>query len=371
MKVAAALVLAGIFATPGLASAGSCAWPAWEHYRQALVSADGRVIDHASEQLITTSEGQSYGLFFALLGNDRDSFAKVLHWTQDNLAGGDLNRQLPAWQWGRSKDGHWQVLDPNNASDADLWIAYSLLEAGRLWHRPDYDVLGRNLLWRTAAQSLRQLPGLGLMLLPGDVGFDNTDGWRLNASYLPPQLLARFASEAPIWAELASNTQRLLIEGSPKGLVPDWQRWTAGQGWAVDSKKGSVGSYDAIRVYLWAGMLAQDAPGRAALLAHLQPMVQLTAQHGFVPEKVDSAAGTDTGTGPVGFSAALLPLLAASPQSAAALAAQRQRLQQQPPLADAYYNQSLALFGQGWDQQRYRFDKDGHLVPNWTAACKN
>ncbi len=370
MKAFAALALAGFLAAPGLANAGACAWPAWEQYRQAMLSPDGRVIDRSSEQSVTTSEGQSYALFFALLGNDAASFAKVLNWTQDNLSAGDLNRQLPAWQWGQDKQGHWQVLDSNNASDADLWIAYSLLEAGRLWHRPDYQVLGRNMLWRTAAQSLRKLPGLGLMLLPGGVGFDSAEGWRLNASYLPPQLLARFASEAPIWAELASNSQRLLLEGSPKGLVPDWQLWKAGQGWALDSQKGSVGSYDAIRVYLWAGMLAKDAPGRADLLAHLQPMVGLTAEHGFVPEKIDSASGADSGTGPVGFSAALLPLLAASPDSAAALAAQRQRLKQQPPLADAYYNQSLVLFGQGWDQQRYRFDKDGHLVPNWTAACK-
>jgi endoglucanase len=334
-----------------------------------MLSADGRVIDHSGEQLISTSEGQGYGLFFALVGNDRDSFAKLLRWTQDNLAAGDLNSHLPAWQWGRSKNGHWQVLDSNNAADADLWIAYSLLEAGRLWHRPDYQVMGRNLLWRSAAQSLRKLPGLGLTLLPGELGFDNAEGWRLNASYLPPQLLARFAVEAPIWGELARNSQRVLIEGSPKGLVPDWQLWKAGQGWAVDSQKGSVGSYDAIRVYLWAGMLAEGAAGRQALIEHLQPMAQLTRAHGFVPEKTDSASGSDSGIGPAGFSAALLPLLAAEPQDSDVLQTQRQRLQT-PPLADAYYDQSLLLFGQGWDQQRYRFDNNGYLVPNWTAACK-
>lgn len=369
MKVFLALALTAIFIAPGSANAAQCAWPAWQHYRQAMLSADGRVIDNASDQLITTSEGQGYGLFFALLGNDRDSFAKVLRWTQDNLAGGDLNRQLPAWQWGRDTAGRWQVLDSNNASDADLWIAYSLLEAGRLWDQPTYLALGRSLLWRSAALSLRKLPGLGLMLLPGDVGFDNAEGWRLNASYLPPQLLARFAQEASIWAELASNTERLLMEGSPKGLAADWQLWKSGQGWAVDSKKGRTGSYDAIRVYLWLGMLDKDAPGRTRLIEHFKPMVDLTARLGHVPETVDTVSGLDHGTGPVGFSAALLPLLAARPHSVSALTAQRQRLQQQPPLADAYYNQSLMLFGQGWDHQRYRFDKNGRLVPNWTAAC--
>ena len=142
MKVFFALALTAIIVAPGFAGAAECAWPAWQNYRQAMLSSDGRVIDRSSEQLITTSEGQSYGLFFALLGNDRESFAKVLRWTQDNLAGGDLNRQLPAWQWGRDKAGHWQVLDSNNATDADLWIAYSLLEAGRLWHQPDLPDIG-------------------------------------------------------------------------------------------------------------------------------------------------------------------------------------------------------------------------------------
>jgi endoglucanase len=294
----------------------------------------------------------------------------LLQWTGNNLAGGDLGRQLPAWQWGKDKSERWQVLDSNNASDADLWIAYSLLEAGRLWHQPDYETLGRNLLWRSAAQSLRKLPGLGLMLLPGDVGFENAEGWRLNPSYLPPQLLARFAQEASIWAELAANTQRLLLQGSPKGYAPDWLIWRAGQGWAPDTGKGPVGSYDAIRVYLWVGMLDKDAPGRAALLKHFAPMAQLTARQEQPPERVDTISGADTGVGPTGFSAALLPLLSSDSRYGAAVKAQRERLHQQPPLADSYYNQSLMLFGQGWDEQRYRFDKDGRLVPDWIDACK-
>lgn len=367
MKAAIAWALA--LSLPGLATAAECTWPAWESYKKAMVSPDGRVIDHSLQQQITTSEGQSYGMFFALLGNDRDSFAKLLNWTRNNLAGGDLNRQLPAWQWGLSKEGRWQVLDPNNASDADLWMAYSLLEAGRLWKRPDYETLGRNMLWRSAAQTLRPLPGLGLMLLPGDVGFESADGWRLNPSYLPPQLLARFTLVAPVWGDVANSTRRLLLESSPKGQVADWVVWKAGQGWAADAK-GARGSYDAIRVYLWLGMLDPQVPGRAELLAQVQPMVALTARLGHPPERVDIAQGTAEGVGPVGFSAALLPLLASAAEDGAALAAQRERLHQNPPPADAYYNQSLLMFGQGWDQQRYRFDKDGRLLPAWTSSCK-
>ena len=81
-------------------------------------------------------------MFFALVANDRARFDKLLGWTQDNLAGGDLTQRLPAWSWGKSPDGSWKILDPNPASDADLWMAYALLEAGRLWHEPRYEKLG-------------------------------------------------------------------------------------------------------------------------------------------------------------------------------------------------------------------------------------
>jgi endoglucanase len=364
------LVLVLALSDDGLATAGQCHWPAWNSYKQAFLSQDGRVIDRSTVQQLTTSEAQSYGMFFALLANDRESFARMLRWTQDNLAAGDLSRILPAWKWGKDQDGHWQVIDSNNASDADLWIAYSLLEAGRLWQQTDYSTLGRNMLWRSAAQSLRKMPGLGLMLLPGDVGFDTADGWRLNPSYLPLQLLARFAQEAPIWAELADSTGRLLLEGSPKGLAPDWLLWQVGQGWVADTIKGSGGSYDAIRVYLWLGMLAPDAPGRAGLLKHFLPMVGVTALQGVPPERIDSATGAVSGVGPVGFSAALLPLLASAPEADAALKVQRERLRKEPPLAEAYYNQSLMMFGQGWDEHRYRFDKEGRLTPSWGGSCK-
>jgi len=102
---------------PAFANAGSvCPWPAWERFKAELVSVDGRVIDPSDERLITTSEGQSYALFFALVGNDRQTFAQLLRWTSNNLAEGDLARHLPAWLWGRDGQQQWQVLDANNAS---------------------------------------------------------------------------------------------------------------------------------------------------------------------------------------------------------------------------------------------------------------
>ncbi|MFT8230402.1 cellulose synthase complex periplasmic endoglucanase BcsZ [Pseudomonas guariconensis] len=350
-------------------AAPNCPWPAWERLRTELVSVDGRVLDPSDERLITTSEGQSYGLFFALVANDRATFAQLLRWTSNNLAEGDLSSHLPAWLWGRDAKGKWQVLDPNNASDADLWIAYSLLEAGRLWNEPSYTQLGQHLLWRISAQTLRKLPGLGIMLLPADYGFDDARGWRLNPSYLPPQLLDRFALVDPLWGELAGNTRRLLRDASPKGFAPDWLLWTPTGKIEPDPQHGSAGDYDAIRVYLWVGMLAKDAAQRVELLQHFAPMAMLTTQKGQPPETVDARSGQARGGGPGGFSAALLPLLAVTPNADEGLRAQRQRIKDHPIEPRAYYSQMLALFGQGWDEARYRFDKEGRLLPAWSTSC--
>ena len=61
---------------------------------------------------------------------------------------------LPAWQWGRSKAGNWQILDSNNASDADLWIAYSLLAGGKGWTVPLLTQAGKVVKPYTAYQGV-------------------------------------------------------------------------------------------------------------------------------------------------------------------------------------------------------------------------
>lgn len=335
-------------------------WPAWQQFKQDYMSKDGRVIDSTHPQEITTSEGQSYALFFALVANDRQTFESVLQWTENNLAYGDLTSHLPAWLWGKDKK-QWRILDKNSASDADLWIAYSLLEAGRLWQNRRYQTLGTLLLQRIGREEVVDIPELGSMLLPGKTGFVDPQGWRLNPSYMPLQVLARFSKFSGPWQALRENSQRLLIESAPKGLSPDWIRWQKGQGWQPDLKTGSTGSYDAIRVYLWAGMLADSDPDRARLLERLQPMAEVTHMNGQPPEFVDAITGKTTGNGPVGFSAALLPFLA-EPEADI----QQLRVDKTPTEANVYYNQVLILFGQGWKDQRYQFSVTGELLPDWS-----
>nr|WP_049614352.1 cellulose synthase complex periplasmic endoglucanase BcsZ [Yersinia pekkanenii] len=359
----------GLLLLTSFVSAAACDWPAWQQFKHDYISDVGRVIDPSSPQKITTSEGQSYGLFFALVANDREIFDQLLTWTENNLAAGDLTARLPAWLWGQHKQQNWDVLDPNSASDADVWIAYSLLEAGRLWNHRRYQTMGTLLLQRIAKDEVVNIPGLGKMLLPGKIGFYNDDRWRLNPSYLPPQLLTRFASLAGPWQAMLEVNQRLLLETAPQGFSPDWVVWQKGTGWQSDETRPNIGSYDAIRTYLWVGMLSDNSPQKAELIQRFQSMAAVTQQQGLPPENINTSNGKISGNGSEGFSAALLPFLVSSPKpfNQQTLRVQQQRVQDSPPGRDDYYSAVLTLFGQGWSQHRYRFNRQGELQSSWNS----
>lgn len=121
-------------------------WPAWTRTQLRMIASEGRVIDYPDSRLIMTSEGQSYALFFALVNNDRALFRRLVHWTQANLAKGDLSSNWPARLWGGKPDGQGGGLDSKSATDSNLWIAYSLLEAVRLWKERGYTAMGNQLL---------------------------------------------------------------------------------------------------------------------------------------------------------------------------------------------------------------------------------
>jgi endoglucanase len=380
---------------PWAAGAATCPaqpWPLWEDFKARFIQADGRVADASTPQQHTSSEGQSYGLFFALVAGDQATFDHLWKWTEANLAGGDITKRLPAWFWGHAPDGTWRVLDANAAADADSWLAYDLLEAGRLWGRQDYAASGQALLARIENEEVADLPGLGKMLLPGPMGFTLPGGiWRLNPSYLPPPVLRRLAAvgKGAMWNDIARNTPAVYGAGLDTGYVPDWVAYvapTASAGkpvprgrFATDPVKGDVGSYDAIRTYMWAGVTPNDDPLAAPLRDATRGLAAATAALGYPPESVRTATGVTGGIGHFGFSAALLPYLQVTNRTKQ-LDAQRARVQtlldQARAKADAtgsqpaYYDYVLTLFGLGWSEERYRFHAAGTVQPSWEKSCR-
>jgi endoglucanase len=399
-------------------------WTLWDSYSANFIDAHGRVIDHSAADH-TTSEGQAYAMFFALADNDRATFDRVLTWTQTNLAGGDLEARLPGWLWGNDGKGNWQLLDPNSASDADVWMAYSLIEAGRLWNVPVYSNLGRKMMDRIAKVEVADLPGFGPLLMPGPTGFQHGHVFTLNPSYMPLFLFQRLAQVDPAgpWQQISLNIPRFLVASARHGYAMDWVDYLPGDGFypstvmpaaiapkppppaappqqpetkpsaAASSTPApaqptptptppsapppqsvvSGGSYDAIRVYLWAGMLESEDPARAQILNALPAMSTYLANHDAPPQMVSDQGIPMAQDGPVGFSAAVLPYLRAFPGLSRESAKQTVRMSfardQSTGLYGkdrAYYDQNLALFATGYLDGRFRFGASGELNVEWT-----
>ncbi len=356
-------------------------WPLWQAYNQRMIAGDGRVLDHTAGDR-TTSEAQAYAMFFALVANDRPEFDKLLNWTESNLAGNDLTTHLPAWSWGKNPDGGWKILDAHPASDADLWLAYDLLEAGRLWREPRYERLGALVASRIAHAEVAPVLGVGTTLLPGAIGFHPDPGtWILNPSYLPPFVLVRLSNAFPEgpWSAILGSLQPILSRGSPNGFAMDW----VAAGFSVspslspaqissgDFAAAPIGSYDAIRVYLWLGLSDKSTPGLKSLFEATSGMASFLRANVTPPHKVDAAGrviATDT---PVGFSAALIPYL----HALGLKSQEKTQMDRIGSLRDpgsglygreaAYYDQNLILFATGWSEGRYHFDRDGKLVTRW------
>ena len=347
-------------------------WPSlWKSYTAAYMDNQVRVIDHEGGDR-TTSEGQAYAMFFALVANDRSRFDGLLHWTEMNLAEGDLTAHLPAWSWGRDKNNKWGVLDTNSASDADVWMAYALLAAGKAWNDPHYTTIGTRLAKRIASEEVVQIPGFGATLLPGAKGFENGAVYRLNASYFPVQLFVNLGHELPDgpWQEIAARIPAIVGGSSPQGFASDWVEFRPGKGFTPTSP----GSYDAIRVYLWAGMLNAATPGRDEILKAISGMAHHLRTSNVPPSKVKPDGSVQDPSSPVGFSAALVPYLSALGEKDA----EQQQMSRvrlgfdsksglygTPP---KYYDENLTLFGLGWFERQFWFDAEGRLAVAWQKS---
>ena len=377
-RLALGWVLLVLFQYPaGADSPNGCSWPFWSAYTHRFMQSDGRIIDFHGENNVSTSEGQAYSLFFALVANDQESFKKILNWTQYNLANGDFGANLPAWQWGKQDGGKWGVLDSNSASDADLWMAYTLFQAASLWDKPEYQALGSIMLGKIKLQELASLPKLGQTLLPAPKGFVLPNNrWRLNTSYVPLQLGRYFVKQDPSgpWSKVMLSQAQMLKGATKNGYMPDWAIYDAKLGWINDETTAGVGSYDAIRVYLWLGMMDQADTTKASLIRQFYGMqASLAAKKPMIAERINAPAAEQFRNAPIGFYAALIPYAdtANSKVQAGKLISMVKAKLNNGLLGDNpnYYDQVLGMFGLGWAEKRFSFDLDGNLQVAWKAHC--
>jgi Endoglucanase Y len=210
-----------------------------------------------------------------------------------------------------------------------------------------------------------QVPNYGWVIVPGLKGFQVTEhAWRLNPSYLPIQILRRFAGMYPHspWQEIAQNSVKFLKQSAPQGFSPEWAILDDNNHVSIDEKDSKVGGYNAIRVYLWLGMLNNEDADKSALMAHFEPMLNIIQTDGYVAEQYDTKLKVQTGYKPLGFSAAVLPFLVSANNSVSVNEfLKRLEARESSDKPDHYYDTVLTLLGKGWVEHKYQFNKDGML----------
>ena len=208
-------------------------------------------------------------------------------------------------------------------------------------------------------KDVRDVKGLGKVLLPGYKGFEQENFVTLNPSYYPVFILRRFGVEDKDWASVVEGTVRALVRSSPRGYAPDWVRFDR-QGKVIDEKGNDyvLGSYNAIRTYMWAAMMSPADPVREVLVNQFEPFADLTREMMMPPEKVNIHTGQTQGHGSPGFAACVLELLGkGSTQDYL-----RTVIENDPIIGENYYRNTLMLYAIGFDRGLYRFDRNGYVI---------
>jgi endoglucanase len=272
----------------------------WQAYRERFIQGDGRIIDREAEDR-STSEGQAYALLRAVWIDDRQTFDRVLQWSETNLQrrnpDGSRSDLLWAWKWGKQPNGNWGTIDGNFASDGDIDAITALIFAAQRWNQPQYLDLARQKLkdlW-----NLSTVAGAsGRYLLPGPQAAFQPQPNRvyLNPSYFAPyafRLFAEVDSERD-WLSLVDSSYRVLDASAPlsaTGLPSDWVMLDPATG-TVKEATGNLQSrygFDAYRVW-W--RVALDAawfnePRARQYLQRLQPLQQQWQTAQSIPAQID------------------------------------------------------------------------------------
>ena len=198
---------------------------------KALFIDGGRVIDTGNDN-VSHSEGQGYGMLFAVAADDKDTFDALWHWTKRTLMRDD---GLFSWRYRPCADNSASCIDdPNNASDGEILIAWALLRANEKWGTGAYLEDARNIV-SAVEQKLLVTNKNSVVLLPGEYGFlDEHTGdtsVQLNLSYwVFPAItdLASISTTPSLWEELYQSGITLLsrMQFSSYQLPSDWVRFT-------------------------------------------------------------------------------------------------------------------------------------------------
>jgi len=218
----------------------------WSFYKKNFIISYGQVINPSSNGL-TSSEGQAYALLRAVYMQDKGTFDGVWKWTKDHMQF-RIQDKLFSWEWKKVGQNYVQG-DSENASDADVDIALSLLFAYKTWGDEYYKTEALQIIQDIWRQDVKQVNGI--YFLTPSLNSARADGHLVNPSYFSPAHYRIFASVDPDhdWLQLVSDsyfTYSIIHNASVFGknenyLLPNWLFVKNGNG-DLDSAKQYVAS---------------------------------------------------------------------------------------------------------------------------------
>jgi len=219
----------------------------WSEYKSLYIAKDGRVIDRANSD-ITHSEGIGYAMYFAIKNSDFKSFSKIHNWYENNLKKNKFG--LISWKWGKDDNGIWSILDSNDATDGDLWIAYDNLLMYEITKNVSYKSEALKLIQSIKKHLLVKQAG-SLYLLPGSLGFRNKNSIEINLSYYVFFIFDKFREydKDEVWSNLKDDGINLLYKArfTSLKLNADWisvDKYTQ----RVSLSRNHSFGFDAIRI---------------------------------------------------------------------------------------------------------------------------
>ncbi|MEQ6248116.1 glycosyl hydrolase family 8 [Sulfitobacter sp. HNIBRBA3233] len=281
------MALAGLAAGRGWAGSS-----AWEDWKAAFMTAEGRVVDR-EQGGVSHSEGQAYGLLLAQAWGDRDAFERIEAWTRANLA--VRQDALMAWKW--QDDG---VSDWRNATDGDLLRAWALLRADRdsgwAGHAEEMNRIATDITGICLAPDPRA-PAESL-LKPSDLSRATDTSVLVNPSYYVIRALIELgeASGRVALVKAAVHGERIL---SDPAALRDWVEITP-QGVSPAEGFEDLCGWDALRLPLylvWSGRSAHPA------VARMQDRFAASPLRGHIATVTDADGGVRARSDAAGFRA--------------------------------------------------------------------
>jgi len=219
----------------------------WSEYKALYIAKDGRVIDKVNSN-ITHSEAIGYAMYLAVKNSDIKTFDKIKEWYSNNLTRNEFG--LISWKWGKDKNNSWHVLDVNNASDGDLWIAYDNLlmfeKTKKLKYKQDAFAIIKSIKEHLIIKKNDML-----YLLPAKMGFTTDHSIEINLSYYLFFIFDKFKKydNDNIWTKLKEDGVKLLYKSrfTSLGLNADWIKIDKVTGKIQYTRNNAFG-YDAIRI---------------------------------------------------------------------------------------------------------------------------